>query len=70
MKDPDRKVLKLSVSRRDLQRFVRAQGEEGTQTLAKTLSCLLDAYEAAKGVTSTLPDLRKGSAATQRPGRS
>ncbi len=44
-RDPNRKVLKLGVSQRDLERFVQAHQELGTVTLSSTLGELLDAYE-------------------------
>ncbi|MCP9903102.1 hypothetical protein KBY72_14020 [Cyanobium sp. BA5m-21] len=69
MKSTERKVLKLGISERDLQRFIRVQSEEQTPTLAKTLSRLLDDYERANGVRTPLPTLRKGPAATQRLAR-
>lgn len=45
MKDGNRKVLKLGISVRDLDRFVRAHEELGTRTLSETLGALLDVYE-------------------------
>lgn len=48
MKIPERKVLKLGISQRDLLRFVRVQENECVPTLAKTLGLLLDRYEETK----------------------
>ena len=45
MRDRNRKVLKLGISVRDLDRFVRAHEELGTRTLSETLGALLDVYE-------------------------
>ena len=51
MKDPTRKVLKLGVSLRDLERFVQAHEELGTRTLSSTLGELLDLYEETRDRT-------------------
>jgi hypothetical protein len=45
MKQPDRKVLKLGISQKDLNRFVQVKEEEGITTLSRTLSFLLDIYD-------------------------
>lgn len=50
MKNKNRKVLKLGVTTRDLERFVQAHKNLKTDTLSETLSALLDRYE--EGVKS------------------
>ena len=51
MKNADRKVLKLGVSKIDLERFVQAHKDLNTKTLTATLTALLDHYEGRTGET-------------------
>lgn len=49
MKVEGRKVVKLGLDERDLQRLVHVKEQEGTTTLAAALVRMLDLYEDTSG---------------------